>query len=269
MARRKQGAMDALAKMPWPVGFVAGILAYGAVRYGIGWFLSVAGGPMLSGLGHTTSTGLLAPLAWGVLVLCWIAAGFSWSLRRRRALLLDAQTSIDSLRTMSWRDFETLVAEAFRRRGYVVEETGGGGKDGGVDLILRSKPGRTDLVQCKHWKTQRVNVATVREMWGLVAHHRADGVKIVCVGAFTADAAQFAQGKAIDLIDGVKLLELVREVQAGMVPVMPDKPAVPELAQGPTCPRCTAVMVRRTSRKNTLAFWGCSAYPVCKGTRSL
>ena len=45
-------------------------------------------------------------------------------------------------------------------------------------------------------------------MWGLMAHHQADGVKIVCVGEFTRDAEAFANGKAIELINGEALLML-------------------------------------------------------------
>lgn len=40
----------------------------------------------------------------------------------------------------------------------------------------------------------------------------------------------------------------------------------------PTCPKCNAPMVqRRASRGNNVgeAFWGCTQYPVCKGTRPL
>ena len=49
---------------------------------------------------------------------------------------------------MIWREFEMLVGEAFRLQGYQVVETGGGGADGGVDLVLR-KDRETFLVQCK------------------------------------------------------------------------------------------------------------------------
>ncbi len=35
---------------------------------------------------------------------------------------------------MTWQDFERLVGEAFRQRGYRVAETGRGGADGGVAL---------------------------------------------------------------------------------------------------------------------------------------
>ncbi|MEB1047730.1 topoisomerase DNA-binding C4 zinc finger domain-containing protein [Citrobacter freundii] len=34
-----------------------------------------------------------------------------------------------------------------------------------------------------------------------------------------------------------------------------------------SCPRCHSKMVRRMSNGNY--FYGCSAYPICKGTRNL
>ena len=40
---------------------------------------------------------------------------------------------------------------------------------------------------------------------------------------------------------------------------------------GMTCPRCGAVMVRRTARRGARAghsFWGCSRFPLCQGTRN-
>ena len=34
-----------------------------------------------------------------------------------------------------------------------------------------------------------------------------------------------------------------------------------------TCPRCDTKMVKRTNRKTGDAFWGCTDFPKCKGTR--
>jgi restriction system protein len=124
-------------------------------------------------------------------------------------------------------------------------------------------------VQCKQWNTQQVKVPVVREMWGLVSHHNADAVKIVCVGTFTADAEQFAKGKAIELINGEHLLELVRSVQSSP-PIRSIEPAlVPQSAAEPTCPRCGAAMFKRFNRQTSQIFWGCIKYPGCKGTRSV
>ena len=70
-----------------------------------------------------------------------------------------------SVHSMSGSEFELLVGEVFRRRRYQVEEGGGRGPDGGVDLIAR-RGGETALVQCKHWRTKQVGVGVVRELLG-------------------------------------------------------------------------------------------------------
>ena len=269
MARRNESFLDAVAAMPWPFGIVTGVVVFLLIRYGLGWYFISFGGPIGKSAGEQFLSGAIAPLAWIVALACWMAAGFSYRESRRRHRLLEAQTGLESLKAMRWQDFERLVSEAFRRRGYRVEETGLGGADGGIDLILR-KDGRVDLVQCKQWRTRQVKANVVREMWGLVAHHHADGVKIVCVGDFTRDAEEFAAGKAIELIHGERLLELIREVQSAPVASRGTSPTrvEPMLAQraAPTCPKCGSVMVLRTNRTTKKPFWGCGSYPRCKGT---
>lgn len=258
--------MDAIASMPWPVGVVLGIAAYWCIRHGIGMYFTSFGGPVLKGVGQQASGGAFGLIAWMALALCWIAAAASALGSHRRRKLLETRSGLDSLRGISWRQFELLVGESFRRRGYSVEENGGGGKDGGIDLIVR-KDGRRELVQCKQWKNSRVDVATVREMWGLKAHHDADGVHIVCIGDFTPDAARFATGKAIHLVSGTSLLEQILAVQSKPVN-KPETALTQPLRESPAhaCPACGSGMVRRTNRRNGQSFWGCSQYPRCKGT---
>lgn len=53
---------------------------------------------------------------------------------------------------------------------------------------------------------------------------------------------------------------------SGVAPANPPKPAAP------VCPQCGQPMALRTARKGANAgaqFWGCSAYPDCRGTRPL
>jgi len=57
--------------------------------------------------------------------------------------------------------------EAFRLQGYAVGETGGGGTDGGVDLVLRRGNDKF-LVQCKQWKAFKVPVQPMRELYGVM-----------------------------------------------------------------------------------------------------
>lgn len=268
MARRKESGFDLIAAAPWPFGIVLGILAFLGVRYGFTLLAAFTGNPMLAGIGNVArnSSGY-AMLAWMALGVCWIAALASFLGRQKRKRLLETQTGLDSLRAMSWRQFEMLVGEAFRRQGYRIEETGLGGADGGIDLLLL-KDGKTTLAQCKQWRSQRVDVKVVREMYGLLAHHGADAVKIVAVGHFTPDALRFAQGKPIELIHGEALLAMIRCVQESPS-IATDPPAKPTAARAstPDCPNCGAPMIKRNNRRTREAFWGCPEYPRCRGTR--
>jgi restriction system protein len=213
MAKRRESGIDVVASMSWPVGLGLGLIAFIGIRYGIGWLLSVSGNPLLSLAGSQAASGIYAPFAWIAMLGCCIGALVSFLKRRGRRHLLTSQTGLGSLGAMSWQEFEQLAGEAFRRQGYAVEETGQGGADGGIDLVLR-KGGMTTLVQCKQWRSQQVGVKIVREMFGLLVDQGADAVKIVALGEYTPDAQRFARGKPIELMDGRTLLATVMKIQA-------------------------------------------------------
>lgn len=272
MGRRRQSGLDEIASLPWPFGIAFGVAAWLGIQYGLPWWFGRSGDALGLAIAKQFGSGTLAPLAWVLLGLCWFAAFISWLGSRQRRKLLDAQTGLDSFAALGWRHFEQLVGEAYRRQGYAVQETGQGGADGGVDLILR-KAGRTTLVQVKQWRRRKVDVPTVREMFGLMTHHDADAVRIAALGGFTGDAQRFASGKAIELIDGPALLALVRSGQSRgnydgtTMPALPKATGAPNPATTPFCPRCHAEMVKRHNRKTHEPFWGCPSYPKCGGTR--
>lgn len=274
MGRARSNVFTDMAGLPWPVGIAAGIIGFVVIRYGIAWWVGNSGGPF--GQAFAQHGSVFAPVAWLVLGLSWFAAFASWLGQRQRQRLLDTRVGLDSVTKLGWRQFELLVGEAFRRRGYEVEETGLAGADGGIDLILRRNGHRT-LVQCKQWRRSRVPVSVVREMYGLLAHHHADAVMVVASGNFTADAANFAAGKPIELIGGETLLAMIREVQTAppqvrvatgsAKPVVRLVPVPAALEAPPACPRCGKPMVERRKKQTGEAFWGCSGFPACRGTR--
>lgn len=286
MARRRPsspGLLTWISSSHWSVGFSLGLAAFAAVYAGLPFLFAHAGvsdasllAVFLARFSDTQRASALLGAALLPLLLAWVAAFTSWRAQSRRRALLDTQTGLASLRALRWQDFERLVAEAYRRQGYQVTETGGGGKDGGVDLLLRRR-GKTLMVQCKQWASTRVSAPIVREMWGLVAHHGYAGVKIVSVGEFTADAAAFAQGKNMELVNGAALLALIRSVQSGSPHSRGAPPPVPAYAsvsdrpdRSPRpkgCPQCGAKMVEREQRSTGEVFLGCSKYPQCNGTR--
>lgn len=187
-----------------------------------------------------------------------LIAPFSFFNARRKAKQLDSQKSIETIRQLHWRNFEELVAEAYRRQGYRVTE-GGFGADGGIDLELR-KGEELVLVQCKQWKAQKVGVSVVREMFGVLTASNAIKVIVTCSGKFTQQAIDFASDKPIELLSGNELLSLVKDVQA--------EPILEPLQQA-SCPRCGSELVERQVKRGTNAgntFLGCSSFPKCRYT---
>ena len=208
-----------------------------------------------------------APLA----LLFFLATAALSALRSlKTARMLEGQTSLASLRQLPWKRFEDLLGEAYRRQGYKVEETLGGGADGGVDLILGGG-GKITLVQCKRWNGAPVGVRQVRELYGVLHDRGASAAKLVATTSFTPDAVAFAKGKPIELVDSKALLHLIRNVQkSGKIIAPPAQMERDHLA--PDCPRCGSAMVVREARQGAYIgqkFWGCSNYPPCRGKRNL
>jgi restriction system protein len=261
MGRRKEKFGDLLLMAPWWVSASLGVLAYVGLR----WILPAFAGQ--DKLVQAVMAGLskLAPFAACLFGIIAVASALFGAKRRR---LVDEQQSLETLRATSWKDFEYLVAEAYRRRGFTVDYSLGKGSDGGVDLVLRNG-GRRSLVQCKQWKEFSVGRPVLQQMFGIMTAESADEAIIVTSGRFTDEARAFATGKPIQLLDGPDLLELVRSVQA-RGEAAPN--AEPEPAQAPTpprCPRCGKEMILRIARRGNQAggkFWGCQSYPACKGT---
>ncbi len=115
------------------------------------------------------------------------------------------------LQKLSAREFENLVAEFFRRKGFVVEQRGARMPGAGVDLVAGIGEDRY-LVQCKHWRVQRVGVAVVRELCAVAGTEAAVGVFVVTSGSFTDEARRYVENNriTIELITGEQLRRMIR-----------------------------------------------------------
>ena len=166
----------------------------------------------------------------------------------------------------SWPEFEMLIAESFRRRGFTVSHSVSGGPDGGWDLVLK-KQGSMSLVQCKHWRTRSVGVKAVREFHGVINLHNADGGFLVTAGTITPAAQKYAADARIELIDGPRLAAMIHEFDEETTAATADVAVDPQCLP---CPQCGEPMLRRTAKRGAAGgaeFWGCSAAPHCGGTR--
>ncbi len=287
MAKKKtspaEDLFDIVAVMPWWVGAGLAIVAYvylhmiatSAVAAPVPGQTGQLGQLLVQSMfkGFATVGQYILPI-----ILLAGAAASAFRRRARRQLLSDVaqSTSASGLDGMSWQEFELLVGEAFRQKGFAATETGGGGADGGVDLVL-DRNGEKFLVQCKQWRAFKVGVEIVRELYGLMAARGAAGGYVVTSGQFTQEAKKFASGRNILLVDGGALRELIGGARPRpfIVGAQAVRGNASDTVRGseavPACPSCGSSMIRRTAKRGANAgsrFWGCSKYPDCKGIRN-
>ena len=235
MARKKTGSIEDLlyitSLLPWWAGLGLAIVAY-LFLHNIA--SSEVALPVKTGqMGEYAARHLYksaATFAQYVLpaILLLGAVGSVWRRSKRRQLIANVtqSPSANALDGMTWQEFEILIGEAFRQQGFAVTETGGGGADGGVDLVL-AKNGEKFLVQCKQWKAFKVGVSVVRELYGVMAAKGVAGGYVVTSGQFTAEAKEFAAGRNIVLLDGGALRWLMGGVMKADV-VMREQIGPPE-----------------------------------------
>lgn len=206
----------------------------------------------------------LLPIIFGI----GTVVSFSVAVRNKELFRSTSEGNVmDRVSKMGWQDFERLIGEYFKSKGYSVTQEGGAHADGGVDVEVR-KGGELYLVQCKHYRSWKVPVETVRDLYGAMTARGAAGGFVVTSGRFTKPAKEFAEGRSITLIDGKELSSILQ--QHSVDTTTSTQPTANVSA--PNCPNCGNVMVRRTAHKGSHAgqeFWGCSQYPACKGVRPI
>ena len=220
MSRRKTSSfeelIDVASRLPWWLGLTLAAISY----VGLHWYANSALPPSSTDPGKMFE--VIGPTMWrtfamfGQYLLPFVltfGAGVSALKARKRSRLADEvrdDPTASTLNQMHWQEFEAVVGEAFRRRGYAVTERGGAGPDGGVDLVIR-KGSESTVVQCKQYRATQVGVAIVRELFGAMTAEGASAGMVVSLGAFTRDAQAFASGRNMKLVTGSELKALLRE----------------------------------------------------------
>jgi restriction system protein len=277
MARYKQTYLDDLihicSKLPWWVGVVLAIAAYVGLHGVASRDVSVVAQSVTMG-GLVTPAFLQSLVSvgqYGVPLILLIGAALSVYGRSRRGTLNDPTTmgpDRGGLGNMSWQQFEFMVSEAFRRRGYSVAEKGQNGTTGVFDLVLK-KQGETFLVHCKQWRAIKVGMRAVHELHETMTARGAKGGFAVTAGVFTDEARAFAKARNIELMDGKVLRGLVRRVRQPARVSLRDPLSV--LTTGaPFCPECQGRMMKRRSRRGEhdgKEYWRCLRHPDCTGKR--
>jgi hypothetical protein len=161
--------------------------------------------------------------------------------------LLESSPALETIRGLSWRDFERLVAAAFTEKGWSPELVGQAGPEGGLDLLLR-KAKQLAVVQCKQrWFSfgAYVTEREVREFVGVIAARKAVKGFLVTSGVFEPQAKEFGEKiPQLEMIDGHDLLSMVGR-----------------------CPKCKAGLEPKQGKYGL--FLSCVRYPSCDGALNL
>lgn len=112
----------------------------------------------------------------------------------------------DWIQKLSWRDFELEVSQLFVRMGYHTQATKPSG-DGGVD-IWAVKGQETAVIQCKHWKQQKVGLETVQALSAVKISEGASHAILVTSSFLEPGAKKWAYQNEVDVIEGPQLVEL-------------------------------------------------------------
>jgi len=257
MARRHVWIVDLLLVRPWRVSVITAGIAYAVLAFAVPSLL--ADSKLAAGFVLVSKSA--APFMAAIFLFIALLSFLRACIVKRK---LDGLENVEHVRQLPWRQFEAIVGEAFRQRGYRVHENAADGPDGGIDLVLLKDDARL-YVQCKQWKQVKVGVRSIREFYGVIVAGGAAGGFFVASGEYTEEAREFARKCRIELIDGAALVEMIGRSHA------PEQGrAVAPPAADRTCPACGGPMVQRTAKRGANAgsvFWGCSSYPRCRGTR--
>jgi len=159
------------------------------------------------------------------------------------------------LRGMKPSEFEDYIAELFLKLDYKIEITGGS-HDKGIDVVAE-RDGIKYHIQCKKFITSEVTVHDVRDFYGALADHLANGKGyFITTNKFTLEAEKFAEDKPIELIDGFRLIEYIRLTEKSN-----------KANKLKTCPKCGGRLEERVGKYGK--FYGCSNYPKCKYTENI
>ena len=177
---QKESLFHILLRQPWWVTLLVAFLVFGVTR--------LVYPPV-------------APfMALPFLVLGGVIAFKQW----RGAGPLDAPERLAALRAMDWDEFSTLVANAYRKRGYAVHPASAGGYD-----FRLTKEGRITLLQCRRWKVNQVGVGPLRELVKAVEREDASHGICIAAGEFSAPARVLTRTEPLTLVNGDELVKLL------------------------------------------------------------
>ena len=119
--------------------------------------------------------------------------------------------SLSDLKRMDPFKFETYVAKLYKSMGYSVQQTKRTG-DGGKDIVA-TKDGQTYYIECKRY-SRPISSNKMRDFVGacVLGGKEVKGI-YVTTSDFTNDAKSAAKRIGIQMVDGNKLMNMIKSSQ--------------------------------------------------------
>jgi restriction system protein len=114
------------------------------------------------------------------------------------------EATLVAIAAMPWREFSTLVAQAYQREGYQVKPL-----DGAADFVAE-KAGRKSLISCKRWKAASHGIDPLRELKAVRQAQLANEAVYVTLVELPKAAGAFAEEHGIVTLNGVALAQFLR-----------------------------------------------------------
>jgi hypothetical protein len=119
---------------------------------------------------------------------------------------------LDYLLTLSPVEFEHAIAQLLPHLGFGDVRRVGGANDRGIDIVCRDADGSLVVGQCKRYDpSRRVGALAVQHLSAMAFQRRAHRGIFVTTAAYTASARRQADEFDIELIDGLRLVKLLRQ----------------------------------------------------------
>lgn len=188
---------------------------------------------------------------------------------KKKKELIEQQTKqdeINSLRRLSWGDFELLIREYFRQQAFKLVKPKFTHQCGEVDLLFYKKNTHY-IVQCRHWRSKTIGISTVRELYEVLLQMKKNKLIIISSGNYTHEAKAFASDKPIQLVSGDELLLIMQKINISEVVL--DNVNKENIDY---CPACGDLLIKQriqNSRYLGQDFYICIRYPQCQYQQKL
>lgn len=112
------------------------------------------------------------------------------------------------LRRMDPYDFEELVADYFRRRGFINAEVIGRSGDRGVDVLATNINGELELIRCKRYRVgNNVGSTAIQRVDSYMRSRHACRAWVITTSDFTPDGRDEARITNVTIMNGEELLQ--------------------------------------------------------------